>query len=200
MSTAGRFRAAWRGGPLADRNFRLLTAGQFTSTVGDYCYAVATPLLRRRAAMAGAVGARRLGPARHRARLLRRAAHRGNPARRRARRQAGPARDHAHRRPGPLLPRRRTGRIRHEAHRFAGSARAGRGVARCRGRTLPAGLVRHHARPARTGPVTGRGTLSTRLPFSSARSSGPRSAAFSSPRRAQRRPSRSMRRRSRSRH
>jgi predicted MFS family arabinose efflux permease len=35
----------WRGGPLANRNFRLLTAGQFTSTVGDFCYAVALPWL-----------------------------------------------------------------------------------------------------------------------------------------------------------
>jgi MFS family permease len=32
-------------GPLADRNFRLLTAGQLTSTVGDFCYAVALPWL-----------------------------------------------------------------------------------------------------------------------------------------------------------
>jgi MFS family permease len=32
-------------GPLADRNFRLLTAGQVTSTVGDFCYAVALPWL-----------------------------------------------------------------------------------------------------------------------------------------------------------
>jgi predicted MFS family arabinose efflux permease len=38
-------RAAWRSGPLANRNFRLLTAGQFTSTVGDFCYAVALPWL-----------------------------------------------------------------------------------------------------------------------------------------------------------
>jgi MFS family permease len=44
VSTAG-CGAAWRGGPLADRNFRLLTAGQFTSTVGDFCYAVALPWL-----------------------------------------------------------------------------------------------------------------------------------------------------------
>jgi MFS family permease len=36
----------WRpaaGSPLADRNFRLLTAGQATSTIGDFCYAVALP-------------------------------------------------------------------------------------------------------------------------------------------------------------
>jgi MFS family permease len=32
-------------GPLADRNFRLLTAGQVTSTIGDFCYAVALPWL-----------------------------------------------------------------------------------------------------------------------------------------------------------
>jgi MFS family permease len=32
-----------RTGPMADRNFRLLTAGQTTSTVGDFCYAVALP-------------------------------------------------------------------------------------------------------------------------------------------------------------
>jgi predicted MFS family arabinose efflux permease len=38
-------RPGWRGGPLANRNFRLLTAGQFTSTVGDFCYAVALPWL-----------------------------------------------------------------------------------------------------------------------------------------------------------
>jgi MFS family permease len=40
-----RVRAAFRGGPLSSRNFRLLTAGQLTSTVGDYCYAVALPWL-----------------------------------------------------------------------------------------------------------------------------------------------------------
>lgn len=45
MTAAARLRAGWRGGPLADRNFRLLTAGQFTSTVGDFCYAVALPWL-----------------------------------------------------------------------------------------------------------------------------------------------------------
>jgi MFS family permease len=37
--------AAWRSGPLAVRNFRLLAGGQLTSTVGDYCYAVALPWL-----------------------------------------------------------------------------------------------------------------------------------------------------------
>ena len=37
--------AAWRSGPLGVPGFRLLTAGQFASTVGDYCYAVALPWL-----------------------------------------------------------------------------------------------------------------------------------------------------------
>jgi MFS family permease len=32
-------------GPLAVRSFRLLTVGQFTSTIGDFCYAVALPWL-----------------------------------------------------------------------------------------------------------------------------------------------------------
>lgn len=45
MSAASRIRAALSSGPLASRNFRLLTAGQLTSTVGDYCYAVALPWL-----------------------------------------------------------------------------------------------------------------------------------------------------------
>jgi MFS family permease len=40
-----RVRAAWRTGPLADSNFRLLSAGQLTSTIGDMCYAVALPWL-----------------------------------------------------------------------------------------------------------------------------------------------------------
>jgi MFS family permease len=40
-----RMSAAWRSGPLAVRNFRLLTGGQLTSTAGDYCYAVALPWL-----------------------------------------------------------------------------------------------------------------------------------------------------------
>ena len=48
MSAPGTMRALlrWRpaaGSPLADRNFRLLTAGQATSTIGDFCYAVALP-------------------------------------------------------------------------------------------------------------------------------------------------------------
>src|SRR5579859_3470256 len=40
-----RMSAAWRSGPLAVRNFRLLTGGQLTSTAGDFCYAVALPWL-----------------------------------------------------------------------------------------------------------------------------------------------------------
>jgi Major Facilitator Superfamily len=38
-------RATWRSGPLAVRSFRLLCGGQFASTIGDYCYAVALPWL-----------------------------------------------------------------------------------------------------------------------------------------------------------
>jgi hypothetical protein len=34
-----------RSGPLGVRNFRLLAGGQFASTIGDYCYAVALPWL-----------------------------------------------------------------------------------------------------------------------------------------------------------
>ena len=45
MTAVARARAAWRSGPLAQRNFQLLAGGQFTSTVGDYCYAVALPWL-----------------------------------------------------------------------------------------------------------------------------------------------------------
>jgi MFS family permease len=37
--------AAWRSGPLGLPAFRLLAAGQFSSTIGDYCYAVALPWL-----------------------------------------------------------------------------------------------------------------------------------------------------------
>jgi MFS family permease len=44
-SVLARARTAFRGGPLAARNFRLLATGQLTSTVGDYCYAVALPWL-----------------------------------------------------------------------------------------------------------------------------------------------------------
>jgi MFS family permease len=48
VSAGARARALLRrrpapGSPLADRNFRLLTAGQATSTIGDFCYAVALP-------------------------------------------------------------------------------------------------------------------------------------------------------------
>ncbi len=42
---AGRLSAAWRSGPLAVRSFRLLAGGQFASTIGDFCYAVALPWL-----------------------------------------------------------------------------------------------------------------------------------------------------------
>ena len=45
MNALSRARSACRSGPLASRNFQLLAAGQFTSTVGDYCYAVALPWL-----------------------------------------------------------------------------------------------------------------------------------------------------------
>jgi MFS family permease len=45
ISATARVTAALRSGPLAGRGFRLLAAGQFTSTVGDYCYAVALPWL-----------------------------------------------------------------------------------------------------------------------------------------------------------
>ncbi|MFY9929946.1 MAG: MFS transporter [Streptosporangiaceae bacterium] len=38
-------RSALRSGPLAVRSFRLLAGGQFASTVGDFCYAVALPWL-----------------------------------------------------------------------------------------------------------------------------------------------------------
>lgn len=52
-SARGRRRLSWttrvadsaRRGPLAVRNFRLLSVGQSTSTIGDYCYAVALPWL-----------------------------------------------------------------------------------------------------------------------------------------------------------
>ncbi len=44
-SWPGRVANSARGGPLAVRNFRLLSVGQSTSTVGDYCYAVALPWL-----------------------------------------------------------------------------------------------------------------------------------------------------------
>jgi len=40
-----RWSSRLRAGPLGTRNFRLLSAGQLASTVGDYCYAVALPWL-----------------------------------------------------------------------------------------------------------------------------------------------------------
>jgi MFS family permease len=45
MSLAGRTGAAVRRGPLGQRTFSLLTLGQATSTIGDFCYAVALPWL-----------------------------------------------------------------------------------------------------------------------------------------------------------
>ena len=47
MSTATtqRVTAAFRTGPLAVRSFRLLAGGQFATTIGDYCYAIALPWL-----------------------------------------------------------------------------------------------------------------------------------------------------------
>jgi MFS family permease len=45
VSAPARLRAAMGAGPLASASFRLLTGGQLTSTVGDYCYAVALPWL-----------------------------------------------------------------------------------------------------------------------------------------------------------
>jgi hypothetical protein len=44
-ATVQRVSTAFRSGPLAVRSFRLLTGGQFASTIGDYCYAVALPWL-----------------------------------------------------------------------------------------------------------------------------------------------------------
>src|SRR5262249_47024749 len=41
----GPVKAAWRSGPLAVPSFRWLCGGQFASTIGDYCYAVALPWL-----------------------------------------------------------------------------------------------------------------------------------------------------------
>ncbi len=41
----GRLAASWRSGPLAVQSFRLLAGGQFASTIGDFCYAVALPWL-----------------------------------------------------------------------------------------------------------------------------------------------------------
>jgi MFS family permease len=53
----GRLAAAWRSGPLSVPGFRLLTFGQFASTIGDYCYAVALPWL----ALSGGGSAASLG-------------------------------------------------------------------------------------------------------------------------------------------
>jgi hypothetical protein len=44
-ATTRRVTAAFRSGPLAVRSFQLLVGGQFASTIGDYCYAVALPWL-----------------------------------------------------------------------------------------------------------------------------------------------------------
>jgi predicted MFS family arabinose efflux permease len=44
-ATTQRVTAAFRTGPLAVRSFRLLAGGQFASTIGDYCYAIALPWL-----------------------------------------------------------------------------------------------------------------------------------------------------------
>ncbi|MET9468194.1 MFS transporter [Streptomyces sp. NPDC006544] len=44
-AAAHRFRTARVSGPMSVRGFRLLLAGQLSSTVGDYCYAVALPWL-----------------------------------------------------------------------------------------------------------------------------------------------------------
>jgi MFS family permease len=44
-AVAGRLTAGWGTGPLAVRSFRLLAGGQFASTIGDFCYAVALPWL-----------------------------------------------------------------------------------------------------------------------------------------------------------
>jgi predicted MFS family arabinose efflux permease len=45
VTISGRLTTAWRTGPLGVRSFRLLAGGQFTSTIGDFCYAVALPWL-----------------------------------------------------------------------------------------------------------------------------------------------------------
>lgn len=45
FALAARFASAWRSGPLAVRDFKLLSLAQLTSTLGDYCYAVALPWL-----------------------------------------------------------------------------------------------------------------------------------------------------------
>jgi len=45
LAAARRFLGVLRSGPLAVRSFRLLAGGQFASTIGDFCYAVALPWL-----------------------------------------------------------------------------------------------------------------------------------------------------------
>ncbi len=45
LAAAQRIMGAVRSGPLAVPSFRLLAGGQFTSTIGDFCYAVALPWL-----------------------------------------------------------------------------------------------------------------------------------------------------------
>ncbi len=45
LAAARRSLGALRSGPLAVRSFRLLAGGQFASTIGDFCYAVALPWL-----------------------------------------------------------------------------------------------------------------------------------------------------------
>jgi MFS family permease len=42
---SARLASAYRSGPLSVPAFRLLAVGQFSSTIGDYCYAVALPWL-----------------------------------------------------------------------------------------------------------------------------------------------------------
>ena len=42
-SRTARLAGVWRSGPPSGPGFRLLTFGQFASTIGDYCYAVALP-------------------------------------------------------------------------------------------------------------------------------------------------------------
>lgn len=44
-AAARRVRTALSDGPMAVRDFRLLLAGQLSSTIGDFCYAVALPWL-----------------------------------------------------------------------------------------------------------------------------------------------------------
>ena len=45
LASARRSLGGLRSGPLAVRSFRLLAGGQFASTIGDFCYAVALPWL-----------------------------------------------------------------------------------------------------------------------------------------------------------